>query len=108
MQPALFATTTVPLDDLRHIKFVMPVVLLALFWAWETRRPFFGHRPGRRRHASRNLAVAVFNTAPLGPTFGLVTAAVAGWTENNQYGLLNILRVSAPIRFALALLLLDG
>jgi sterol desaturase/sphingolipid hydroxylase (fatty acid hydroxylase superfamily) len=104
----LFATTTVPLEDLRHVKLVVPVVLLALFWCWETWRPFFGQRQGRVRHAGHNLAIALFNTLILGLTFGFVTTAVAGWTERNQYGLLTALALDGPPRFVLALVLLDG
>jgi len=108
MHSALFATTTVPLDDLRHIKLVVPVVLLALFWCWETWRPYFGQREGRVRHAGHNLAIALFNTVILGLVFGFVTAMVAECSEQNQYGLLNALGLNGPIRFGLALVLLDG
>jgi sterol desaturase/sphingolipid hydroxylase (fatty acid hydroxylase superfamily) len=108
MPCTLLATTPVPLDDLRYIKFVVPVVLLALIWWWETLRPFFGHREGRIRHAGRNLAIALFNTLILGLGFGFVTAAVAGWTERDQRGLLNALGLDGLTRFALALVLLDG
>jgi sterol desaturase/sphingolipid hydroxylase (fatty acid hydroxylase superfamily) len=108
MHSALFATTPVPLDDLRHIKIVVPVVLLALFWCWETWRPYFGQREGRVRHAGHNLAIALFNTVISGLAFGFVTATLAGWTEQNQYGLLSALVLSGPFRFALALVLLDG
>lgn len=38
----MFAATTVSLDMLHRIKLVVPVILLALFWCWETWRPFFG------------------------------------------------------------------
>src|SRR5262245_52549342 len=108
MAPALFAATTVPLDDPRHIKLVVPVVLLALFWCWETWRPFFGQRDGRIRHAGHNLAIALFNTVVLGLVFGFATAGVAAWTEQNQYGLLSAVALDEPVRFVLALVLLDG
>jgi sterol desaturase/sphingolipid hydroxylase (fatty acid hydroxylase superfamily) len=108
MPSTLFATTTVTLDDLRHFKLAVPVVLLALFWCWETWRPLFGQREGRVRHAGRNLAIALFNTVVLGLAFGLVTATVADWTEQNQYGLLHALGLAGPVRFVLALVLLDG
>jgi sterol desaturase/sphingolipid hydroxylase (fatty acid hydroxylase superfamily) len=104
----VIGTITVSLDDLRHIKLVVPVVLLALFWGWETWRPFFGHREDRGRHAVHNLAIAVFNTVILGLVFGYVTALVAGWAEENQYGLLHALGLGGPPRFVLALVLLDG
>jgi sterol desaturase/sphingolipid hydroxylase (fatty acid hydroxylase superfamily) len=108
MHSTLFATTTVPLDDLRHIKLVVPVVLLALFWCWETWRPYFGQQEGRVRHAGHNLAIALFNTVILGLVFGFVTATVAGWSEHHEYGLLNVLGLDGRLRFMLALVLLDG
>jgi sterol desaturase/sphingolipid hydroxylase (fatty acid hydroxylase superfamily) len=102
------ATMALPLDDPRYIKLVVPVVLLALFWCWETWRPFFGQREGRVRHAGHNLAIAIFNTVILGLAFGVVTATVADWAERNQYGLLNALDIGGPLRFVAALVLLDG
>src|SRR5438105_4083820 len=103
MHSALFATTTVPLDDLCHIKLVLPVVLLALFWCWETWRPYFGQQEGRVRHAGHNLAIALFNTVFLGLVFGFVTASVARWSEQSQYGLLDTLGLHGALRFVLAL-----
>ena len=89
-------------------KGVAPVVLLAVFWGWESLRPFFGPRLGRYRHAGHNLAIALFNAVVLGFTFGLANFAVAAWSEQNQFGLLNLVDPSGPIRFMLALVLLDG
>src|SRR5215470_7840816 len=103
MAAVLLATTTAPLDTLHQIKMMVPVVLLALFWCWETWRPFFGQREGRVRHAGHNLAIALFNTVILGLVFGFVTATVAGWAEQNQFGVLHALGIAGPIRFVLAL-----
>jgi sterol desaturase/sphingolipid hydroxylase (fatty acid hydroxylase superfamily) len=103
----LLATTTVPWDDY-HIKMVVPGVVLTLFWCWETWRPFFGHCEGRVRHAGRNLAIALFNTLILATAFFIVTASVARWTEQSQFGLLNALGLDGPMRLVLAMLLLDG
>jgi sterol desaturase/sphingolipid hydroxylase (fatty acid hydroxylase superfamily) len=108
MRPELFATTPPPLEDLLLAKRVVPLVLLALFWCWETWRPFFGQGEGRWLHAGRNIAIAVFNTVILGLVFGSVTMMVAGWAEQNQFGLLNRVGLAGPFRFVLALVLLDG
>lgn len=62
----MFAATTIPLDALHRIKLVVPVVLLGLFWCWETWRSLFGRREGRVKHAGHNLAIALFNTVILG------------------------------------------
>src|SRR5690242_16501876 len=108
MRPELFATTTPALEDFLFAKRAVPLVLLALFWCWETWRPYFGRREGRLRHAGRNLALAVFNTVILGLVFGSVTMLVAGWTEQNQFGLLNHFGLAGLFRFVFALVLLDG
>jgi sterol desaturase/sphingolipid hydroxylase (fatty acid hydroxylase superfamily) len=107
MRPGLFATTT-PLDDFLFAKRLVPLVLLVLFWCWETWRPFFGQRESRWRHAGRNIAIAVFNTVILGLVFGSVTMMVTGWTEENQFGLLNNLGLAGAFRFGFALVLLDA
>ena len=108
MRPELLATATPPLDDFLLAKRAVPLVLLALFWCWETWRPYFGQREGRLRHAGHNLAIAVFNTIILGLVFGSVTMMVADWTEQNQFGLLNRLGLAGPFHFVLALVILDG
>src|SRR6516165_1146360 len=99
MQLVLFASTPLPVEYFTLAKRAAPVLLLAVFWCWETWRPFFGHRESRFRHAGHNLAIALFNTVILGLAFGYVTAALADWTEQKQYGLLHSLGFSGPIHF---------
>jgi sterol desaturase/sphingolipid hydroxylase (fatty acid hydroxylase superfamily) len=108
MRPELFATTPPVLDDFLLSRRAAPLVLLALFWCWETWRPFFGQKEGRLKHAAHNLVIAVFNTLTLGLVFGSVTVMVAEWTARNQFGLLNSVTIAGPLRFGLALVLLDG
>jgi sterol desaturase/sphingolipid hydroxylase (fatty acid hydroxylase superfamily) len=103
----LFASTTTPLEIVGYAKRTAPVLLLALFWCWETWRPFFGQKEGRLKHAGHNLAVAVLNTVVIGLAFGYVMVVVTGWTQENQIGLLNNLGLGWPIRFVLGLVLLD-
>ena len=107
MRPELFAAATPPLEDFLLAKRAVPLLLLAVFWCWETWRPFFGQKEGRLRHAGRNLAVAVINTVVMGLAFGYVMVVVTGWTQENQLGLLNNLDLGWPIRFVLGLVLLD-
>lgn len=96
------------LERLYPIKLLVPVLLLALFWLWETGRPFFGWRDARWRHAGRNLAIALLNTAVLAVAFGALTVTVAAWTTRNSVGLLHLASLPEWSRFAAALLLLDG
>jgi sterol desaturase/sphingolipid hydroxylase (fatty acid hydroxylase superfamily) len=108
MEDGLLASATTPVEYAILAKRVAPVLLLAMFWCWETWWPFFGQRDGRLKHAAHNLAIALFNTLLLGVLFGVVTTVVVDWTSRNEYGLLNSLSVAGPIRFVLALVLLDG
>lgn len=96
------------LDHLNIARRTLPVVMLAALWCWETLQPFIGQRAGRWKHAGRNLAIAVFNTVIVALAFGTLTASVASWTDEHRVGLLNMMALSDPIRFGLALILLDG
>jgi sterol desaturase/sphingolipid hydroxylase (fatty acid hydroxylase superfamily) len=60
------------------------------------------------KHAARNLAIALLNNIILGLAFVSVTVMVAGWTEQNEYGLLHVISLPGPVLFLLALVLLDG
>lgn len=95
----LFALTTTPLKYVGYVKRVAPVLLLTLFWCWETWRPFFGQKEGRLKHAGQNLAVAVINSVVIGLLFGYVMVVVTGWTQENQLGLLNNLGLGWPCRW---------
>ena len=108
MLASLFTSTTTPAEYSVLAKTAAPVLLLALFWCWETWRPFFGEREGRLKHAAHNLAIAIFNTVVLGLVFGSVTLVVTAWTQRHQVGLLNAIKLPAPVDFLLALVLLDG
>ncbi len=88
-------------------KRVLPVVLLLLFWCWETWRPYLGSSEGRWRHAYRNLTIALVNTAVLGALFVSVTVAVAHWTQRHGYGLLHVLPMPTTLKFVLGLVLQD-
>ena len=103
----LLATSTVPMESTNLLKPTVAVVLLTLFWCWETWWPCFGQRTGRWQHAGRNLSIAVCNTIALSLMFGTLTVWVANWTEQTQFGLLNQLEMQGHWRFILALVLLD-
>jgi sterol desaturase/sphingolipid hydroxylase (fatty acid hydroxylase superfamily) len=104
----MFGSTTVPMETLVVAKRAAPVLIVALFWCWETWRPFFGEASGRVRHAAHNLTFALFNTLVLGLAFGTATVTVAEWTRDNAHGLLSGLDLAWPVRFLLALVVLDA
>src|ERR1035438_5841402 len=65
MLAGMFDSFTTPLQYAVLAKRAVPVILLVLFWCWETCRPYFGQQEGRVKHAARNLAIALFNTGVL-------------------------------------------
>jgi sterol desaturase/sphingolipid hydroxylase (fatty acid hydroxylase superfamily) len=89
-------------------KRLLPIVLLAIFWSWETWRPLFGQRTGRWQHALVNLALALFNTVILGLVFGTATVAVARWAKEDGLGILHAADLPTWASWMLALVLLDG
>jgi sterol desaturase/sphingolipid hydroxylase (fatty acid hydroxylase superfamily) len=89
-------------------KAVVALAMLSMLWLWETWLPFFELQPGRLRHASRNLAVAVFNTVILAAAFSYGTMFVATWALRNDLGLLHAFDIGSPVRLVAALILLDG
>ncbi len=105
---ALFASATFPVEYFTLAARAAPILLLALFWVWETWRPFFGQRESRWRHALYNLAIALPNAVILGLVFGFVVATAADWTAENHFGLFNTVGLNGPLRFVLALVMLDG
>ena len=96
------------LKEIAPFKAAVPLVLLALFWAWETWRPFFRvEKSVRYRHALRNLLLAVSNTLILSLAFGALTVFVAIWAEKNAVGLLYQFSLPTTVEFVLAILALD-
>src|SRR5438552_3718210 len=95
-------------EHLYAVKLAVTVGLLTLFWSWETWWPFFGWRESRLRHAGRNLTIALLNTVAVAAVFGSATVAVCGWSARHGLGLLHAASLPVPLRWALALVLLDG
>lgn len=96
------------MEYLTIAKLSIPILLLALFWGWETWWPFFGEQKERYRHAGYNLTLALVNTLILGIVVGSLTTLVAQWTQEKQLGLFHYFGIPTPIQFALALVILDG
>jgi sterol desaturase/sphingolipid hydroxylase (fatty acid hydroxylase superfamily) len=108
LMASLLGTTTIPIEYLSHLKAAATFLLLALFWGWETWLPFFERPDNRFRHAGRNLALAICNTAVLAAAFSIGIVAVADWANENSLGLLRTLALAEPARLLLALVMLDG
>jgi sterol desaturase/sphingolipid hydroxylase (fatty acid hydroxylase superfamily) len=95
-------------DSLVWIKPIATVVLLTLFWTWETWWPFFPTAKDRLRHAGRNIAIAVGNSVVLALFAGTATVAVIAWCEANGIGLFRWLAVSPVIAILAGIVLLDA
>ncbi|HUQ68248.1 MAG TPA: sterol desaturase family protein [Planctomycetaceae bacterium] len=90
------------------LKPALSVALLVVFWTWETVAPLAQGRGHRWRHAARNLAIAILNTALLSLFFGTATVAVSVWAAESGFGLLNASPIPWPWRLPVAVLMLDG
>lgn len=95
-------------DWWRVAKPALTVGCLAAFWLWESWFPAVRYRGSRWRHAGRNAAIALFNTAVLALLFASLTVGVSQWTTENGYGLLNVLPLPAWGHLLGAIILLDG
>lgn len=103
----LLAKESLTLEAAMAAKRALPVVLLLLFWCWETWRPYLGSCESRWRHAYRNLAIAVVNTAVLGALFVSITVAIADASRRHGYGLLHAVPMPTTLKFVLGLVLQD-
>ncbi len=95
-------------ETLNQIKWLVPVVLIVLFWSWESQWPFFHFPGGRWRHGIINLSFGIFNATAIGLLFAGLLSVVTEHTVQRQWGLLNAFAAGPWCRFTLALLLLDG
>src|SRR5437763_389771 len=76
-------------SELLWVKSAATIGSLAALWTWESLAPAAGGRE-RWRHAARNLALALSNTLLIALLFGALVLAVARWTQENRFGLLNL------------------
>ena len=86
---------------------IAAVLVLVVFWMWETASPFFEKPKNRVRHAARNLSIAGINAVILGLVFSGITVTVALITESRQLGLLNLLKAPTTIHAVSAFLIID-
>jgi sterol desaturase/sphingolipid hydroxylase (fatty acid hydroxylase superfamily) len=85
----------------------LPALLLAIFWFWETKRPF-KETSDRWTHAGRNVTLALANTVILAFTVGIATTAMAEWAVGRGYGLLSLWPLDPIPKAVAALLMLDA
>ena len=89
-------------------KTLLGIAVLLILWCVETWMPLFRERRHRVRHAGRNLAVAIINTAIIGLAFSGLTAMVAGWSQDGGAGLLHALNLPIWAETLIAILVFDG
>ncbi|WP_298860768.1 sterol desaturase family protein [uncultured Gimesia sp.] len=88
---------------------IIPIVLLALFWCWESGAAF---KPVvkkiRYRHAFHNLALVILNSLFLGLLFGASVELTSQWSLDHHWGFLNLLPLGSASKLLLAIILLDA
>lgn len=86
-----------------------PVILLGLFWSWESWAAFkpFDRRI-RYRHAFHNLLLAVLNVLFTGLLFGTAVEFMSQWSQEHNWGLLHQLPLGTIWKTILAVVLLDA
>lgn len=89
-------------------KTLLGIAVLLILWCVETWMPLFRERRHRVRHAGRNLAIAVLNTAIIGLVFSSLTAMVAAWSQDRAAGLLHVLSLPSWSGTLIAILVFDG
>jgi sterol desaturase/sphingolipid hydroxylase (fatty acid hydroxylase superfamily) len=81
---------------------------LAVMWVWETVAPYIVGRTHRRRHALRNLGLALLNAFALTLLLGTATSSVLARTAQHEFGMLYALPLTGWGRLPVAVGLLDG
>lgn len=89
---------------------ILFIVFLAAFWLWEGYRPFFVWQHNRYQHATRNLALTLFNTTITFLLFASLLTTATEMTQEYRVGLIQILPAYIPdsAKLIIGLLLLDG
>ncbi|MCA9007665.1 MAG: sterol desaturase family protein [Planctomycetaceae bacterium] len=88
---------------------LVPVILLGLFWSWESWAAFKPYdRQIRYRHAFHNLLLAVLNAVFIGLLFGAAVEFMSQWSQEHDWGLLHQLPLGATGKTILAVILLDA
>jgi sterol desaturase/sphingolipid hydroxylase (fatty acid hydroxylase superfamily) len=108
MPTGLFAEQSQLLESAFLARRVLPLVLLVLFWSWESLAAFFQPTNMRVKHAFRNLSVALLNSVVLGVGFTSITILTADWARKSEFGVLPAIGLAWPARFVMALVLMDG
>jgi sterol desaturase/sphingolipid hydroxylase (fatty acid hydroxylase superfamily) len=82
--------------------------LLGFALTLEGWRPAARNRRRRLRHAARNMSLWLLNSIVAALLSAPIIASVCGWTQSNQCGLLNMLKLPPLLSLGVAILLFDG
>lgn len=91
-----------------YLRPLITIFVLSLLSSLESVFPAAGGRTHRLRHATKNLALGLFNAGVLALLTAPLVARWATWNENSGSGLLPLLNLSPVNSTVLAILLLDA
>jgi len=90
----------------QNLRPLLAVFGFALFWSWETWRPFMRFR-NRGRHAIRNVAISLLNAVLAAAVYAGAAATISAWTAREGFGLLNMTMLPRSVYWVFAFLALD-
>lgn len=87
-------------------KFGWVLICLSLFWLVEFAIPLVSFGYKKWRHARTNLVLLVF-TILINTIFGIATVGVFIWMDNQNFGLLNVIKLPIWLELLTSLMILD-
>jgi len=100
------ATESDPMVWLKHSRYFIAAVTLAVLWTLESLAPMFVGRQRRFSHIATNLALAGIN-ALIASGFAFAILGVTEWARTRPFGLLNLTLLPAWLHWLGAIVLFD-
>lgn len=94
--------------DAPFFKPILIALVLAVLWVLEHWIPAYADRSNRLRHNAANLALGLLNALVVAALLAGMLQLVAGWSEQQQFGLLRWVDLPDWFEWLLALVLFDG
>lgn len=92
---------------IKNIQPFAAVIVMALFWLWESYRPFFKNPYKRVKHGLINIIITLINAVLIILIFSGFTVFAAEYSLQNSFGILYNFSMPEIIQWAAALIILD-